>query len=192
MKKQMFLFFTVLLLISLLCACATGMTGESIASAEKTVVLSQGLYPEYTFEEACREANRIVIGTVIEVAEPTLYQVVPDRDLYEASTAFTLSVETTIKGEHEDTVIFKQEGGETEDKIYKVEGIELPEKGDRLLLFLNERGLIITPDFGLDVDSNGNIVTTHFPEGYLSTATADSNTISADDYAGLIKDYLEN
>lgn len=187
MKKRIVFSILMLLLLSLLCAC--GKSGMD--SSEKEVVTSYGLYPAYTFEEACDEASTIVIGTVVAVAEPTLYPVLPNKDIYDVSTAFTLSVETTIKGDRQDTLIFKQEGGETEDKIYKVEGIELPKKGDRLLLFLNDRGLIITPDYGMTVDSDGNITTSYFPEDYNSSKITGAVTISVDDYAALIEGYLE-
>lgn len=97
-----------------------------------------------------------------------------------------------LKGDPAKTIRIEQEGGETADKIYKVEGVELLKKGDRLLLFLNERGIIITPSFGLNIDADGNIQTAYYPEDYAAPASAEDDpyTISVSDYAALITDCL--
>ena len=189
--RRISLIFVMFLLLALFPGC--GM--EASERSDKPIIEVHNLWADFSFEEACDIASTIVIGTVSSVADArTVAFGPPNTDMvaYDVYTDAVISVEYTLKGEDKDSVVCIQQGGELDDRIYMVDGVELLKEGDRVLVFLDANNHVLTPIYLRLIDENEKIQTHKYPEGYVSTATADSNTISADDYAGLIKDYLEN
>ncbi len=193
MKRKSFfeIFILVVIVVLLFAGCKTG-------SAEKEIVISYNSWLRYNFEEACEAAEKIIIGEVASVSRTFVERIsddpYSDGTYMEAGfTVLNISVEETLKGVHQDTIEYIQAGCETEDRIFICDdGAYNLNIGERVLIFIGSNGMMLTPAFLRPIDADGNIQTGYFPEGYVSTASADSNTISADDYAGLIKDYLEN
>ena len=185
--RHLFSVLGIFLLLCALCAC-------SIDSEKKPKTISYSLWPAYTFEEACDEAVKIVIGTVSSNGKTYLRRVSvhPLRDgkyAYSAFADYTFKVESTLKGEHTSPITYSQSGGETSDHIYISEDMEQAKKGDRFLIFLNENGFAISPSFRLLVDADGNVTSGFFPASCSAMFSA-SEPISVDEYAELITDYL--
>lgn len=160
---------------------------------EKTIVKSGALWPEFTFEEACDQAQTIVIGTVSNVAAAKEYRLnVPGpKESYNAYTDITIKIEEMLKGEvRTESIVYTQSGGETKDTIYVLDGIEPFGKGDRVLIFLNERNSTLSPSFRFVIDDNSNILPYCYPADYLLSETAMNSSIPVSDYAALITDYL--
>ena len=182
-RRYLSIFLVISLMFCLFSACTA-------APGEKEISKFFSSRVDYTFEEACDLADSIIIGTVSSVPEARVeMSVLPngeERFLGDVHTDVVISVESTLKGEHKSSVIFVEEGGETEDHIYIVDNRELLKEGDRVMIFLHVSGVMLSPTYMRMIDVDGNISTISFPEGYEHT----SNTISIDDYAALISDYL--
>ena len=186
MKTRRFLILlAALIFVFLFSACQQ-------APVEKKIIMSQNTWPEYTFEEACDEAARIVIGTVKSVNRTYLSVILEDPLLEYGYTVLDIEVEETLKGEHQDIVEYTQDGCETEDRIFRSHDAALSE-GDHVLVFIGKNGLMLNPSFLRGIDADGNIVTAKFPEGYVPEAEMNINgyaEIGVGEYAGLIRDYL--
>ncbi len=181
--------FAIILILFLFCGCGI----DAAEKPDKQIVEVQNLWADFSFEEACDIASTIVIGMVSSVADArTVAFGPPNTDMvaYDVFTDATISVECTLKGEHKDTIVCIQDGGELEDRIYVVDGVELLEEGDRVLLFLDSNNFMLTPAYVRLIEANDMIQTNKFPAGHISTASVGTSMISVDDYAELIKDYL--
>ena len=187
MKIRRFLILlAALIFVFLFSACKTD-TGD------KKIVVSNSLWPEYTFEEACDEAARIIIGTVSSLNRTYVTRVM-ERPLSDGSyvelgyTVLNIEVEETLKGEHQDTIEYIQKGCETEDRIFMPDSFALS-IGDRVLVFIGGNKLMLTPAFLLHIDEDNNVTTNYLPENYPAAFSA-SNEIDVEEYAGLIRDCL--
>jgi len=175
-----------ILMICLLCSCNSEYD-------EKSIVRSSSLRVIYEFEEACDLAHSIVIAEVTAVPEARVEESIrPDgKVMYlDAFTDIELKIEKTLKGEQKKTTVFHQEGGETKDRIYIVDGIEILKEGDRVLLFLRESGHAVSPTYVLRIDSDNNITPSYFPTNSVWTASS-AGKINVYDYAELITNYIE-
>jgi hypothetical protein len=159
---------------------------------EKRKISSHNIWPEYTFEEACDEAVKIVIGTADSVNRTYVLRLSDSpnsKGEYPefGYTVLNIKVEKTLKGEHQDIIEYIQEGCETEDRIFIPEGYSLS-VGEKALIFIGRNGHMVTYAFLNPIDADGNIVTAYYPEGY--TDISSDYKISVDEYAELITDYL--
>lgn len=190
MKKKSILIFTVL--FAFLCsACA-------IPTEEKSVVHSMGLWPYYTFEEACEEADYIFVGTVKSVGKPYLVPMIananPKRPSnYIALTDLTITVERMLKGVEQKEINYIQEGGETRKTIYVCDDVYELKKDERALLFITEDGYVITADCVMPVDAKGkiSISSTFFP-GKSKNDRSVMTKMDVDEYADIISTYLSS
>ena len=193
MKKRLTFAFTIL--FAFLCSAC------EIPREEKSTVHSYGLWPYYTFEEACEVANSIIIGTVESVDKTYLVPMSLDPDPkrpsnYMAYTDLTIIVEETLKGIPQEKIKYTQNGGETRDTIYVCDEIYELKEGERALLFLSEGDSIITwsviTNYGvIPVDQNGKITvsSTFFP-GKSEDARSVQTQMDVDAYAEVISTYL--
>ncbi len=193
MKKKLVLVFVIL--FAFLCSAC------EIPREEKSTVYSYGLWPYYTFEEACEVADLIIVGTVKSVDKTYLVPAIQNPNPkspshYMALTDLTISVEKTLKGVEQKEIRYTQEGGETRDTIYVCDEIYELKEGERALLFLSEGDSIITwsviTNYGvIPVDQNGKITvsSTFFP-GKSEDARSVQTQMDVDAYAEVISTYL--
>ncbi len=188
MKKRLTFAFTIL--FAFLCSAC------EIPREEKSTVHSYGLWPYYTFEEACEVANSIIIGTVESVDKTYLVPMSLDPDPkrpsnYMAYTDLTIIVEETLKGIPQEKIKYTQNGGETRDTIYVCDEIYELKEGERALLFLSEDGFVITSYCVIPVNQNGKITvsSTFFP-GRSEDARSVQTQMDVDAYAEVISTYL--
>lgn len=190
MKKKFILIFVIL--FAFLCsACA-------IPTEEKSVVHSSGLWPYYTFEEACEIADLIIVGTVKSVDKTYLVPMIenanPKRPSnYIALTDLTITVEKTLKGVEQKEIKYIQEGGETRETVYVCDDVYELKKGERALLFLSADGFVITSECVKPVDAYDKISvdSTFFP-GKSEDARSVMTKVDVDEYADLISTYLSS
>ena len=158
-KRGWILSLCAVLLVTVLAGCST---------KEKETVIGSGMWPEYTFQSAVDRAVTIVYGTKsrdisLNPEKPTLlyYRDVP------------MEVKELPKGEKgsDGTVIYQEQGGETDTQIFITEGLEEVEPGKEYILFLNEIGAVLSPALLLPVE-NGEVKTSG---GLVPDSAKDSN-----------------
>ena len=124
-----------------------GVSKES-ETAEKPVIKVNACWSGYTFERAVDEAVTIVYGRV-KSKRDTLYdnRDVPLPEAFRYYKEVAVEVLEAIKGvaEEESTTIYLEMGGETEDVIYILEGIDPVAIGEEYIFFLNEHGVFLSP-----------------------------------------------
>lgn len=132
-------------------------TSENI---EKKVILQGCIDWMYISYEAVMENAAIVVhGKVIEEGE--MYK---DESTGNYCRKDIIEIIEAFRGaDSQDTVIFKELGGETEDAIYKWDTVELVDLGKEYIFFLNEDGSYINPSTVVPV--NGDTVTTFLYSG---------------------------
>ena len=136
---------TFLLLIVTLAGCSQ----KSEETVEKTIIKTTGMWRRYNLEEAVEAATTIVHG-IVNTKSDTKYYDVETPEGEKISKIYYREVEIQvldcIKGDPDaETVIYEEEGGETEDTIYICTDIHELQKGEEILIFLNETNKLIAP-----------------------------------------------
>ncbi len=155
MKKTATVLF--LLLIVMLAGCSQ----KSEETVEKTIIKTTGMWRRYNLEEAVEAATTIVHG-IVNTKSDTKYYDVETPEGEKISKIYYREVEIQvldcIKGDPDaETVIYEEEGGETEDTIYICTDIHELQKGEEILIFLNETNKLIAPLALFIVDENQQI-----------------------------------
>ncbi len=118
-------------------------------NVEKPVVTDYACWKAYTFEEAIEASTTIVYGKVKSISGTLLHEVpTPDGQVYrEYYKDVTVEVLEAIKGvvTKETTTSYLELGGETEDAIYVLEGVDPVAVGEEYIFFLNEHGAFMSP-----------------------------------------------
>lgn len=169
----------------------SGCQGKAVP--EKKVVEQQALYPAYTVETITNASTLIVHGVVSKKGESFIhYSETNDGDYIESVfTPYTIRVTDCLKGEADKTVIYNQRGGETEDAIYTVHDGGEVEKGEEVLLFLNEVN-VSWGSQGVYRIENGNtqIENRMLPTSLYSEDDDMYSEISFADFKALVSDYI--
>lgn len=177
-------------------------TEIAVREHNKTPILAE--WPGYDFEGAIEEAHRIIIGTVAAKSETKKQEGYAGNILVrEYYKDVTIDVESVLKGDADlETVNYIEPGGEiitinadgtASINDYEYEGIPTLAVGDRVLLYLTEKGnflspltlFVINPDDTISVSSE--VLT---PDTLLKSQSHYMETYDLDDYVGAIKDYL--
>ena len=119
---------------------------NDLETAEKTVVKGYACWVGYTFERAVDEAATIVYGKVKSKSD-TLYDERDYPEVFRHYKEVTVEVLEAIKGvtAEETTITYIEHGGETEDAIYILEGVDPVAIGEEYIFFLNDEGLFLSP-----------------------------------------------
>ncbi len=152
---------TATVLFLLLIVMLAGCSQKSEETVEKTIIKTTGMWRRYNLEEAVEAATTIVHG-IVNTKSDTKYYDVETPEGEKISKIYYREVEIQvldcIKGDPDaETVIYEEEGGETEDTIYICTDIHELQKGEEILIFLNETNKLIAPLALFIVDENQQI-----------------------------------
>ena len=122
---------------------------DETQNVEKPVVTDYACWQAYTFEEAIEASTTIAYGKVKNISGTLLHEVpTPDGQVYrEYYKNVTVEVLEAIKGvaAQETTTTYLELGGETEDAIYVLEGVDPVAIGEEYIFFLNKHGAFMSP-----------------------------------------------
>ena len=165
-RRGWILSLCVVLLVTVLAGCS---------AKEKETVIGSGMWPEYTFQSAVDRAVTIVYGTAGEKSETKSRDISlnPEKPTLLYYRDVPMEVKELPKGEKgsDGTVIYQEQGGETDTQIFITEGLEEVEPGKEYILFLNEIGAVLSPALLLPVE-NGEVKTSG---GLVPDSAKDSN-----------------
>ena len=153
-KTKAFIFLFVMLVLA-------GCSQKPKEPVEKITHMTTGMWRAYNLEEAVEEAATIVYG-VVNTKSDTKYYDVETPEGEKVSKIYYREVEIQvldcIKGDPDaETVIYEEEGGETEDTIYICTDVHELQEGEEILIFLNETNKLISPEVLFTVDENQQI-----------------------------------
>lgn len=162
-------------------------------SIEKEVTRTGNAYwPAHSFTSAVDEAVTIVYGSVGDKSDIKAHQLGEwlGEPYYEYYREVSIEVIDLLKGNIEDTTVtyleFVEENGEPK---HLLDGIELVERNDEYIFFLNQYGAPLSPSTMLPVE-NGTVLT---QGGIVPTSeiNALASDISVETYLGAIEAALE-
>lgn len=162
MKKGRLLYnILIILAIFIFLLGLVGCSQKPKEPVEKTTITTSGLWPRYNLEKAVEKAATIVHG-VVNTKGDTKYYDVETPEGEKVSKIYYREVEIQvldcIKGDPDaETVIYEEEGGETEDIIYICTDISELQEGEEILIFLNETNKLLSPSVLFTVDENQQI-----------------------------------
>lgn len=176
-----------------------------IAVREHNVMPISALWPSYDFEETIDKAYKIVVGTVTAKSETKVHKGYDDSNrvlIREYYKDVTIEVESVLKGDADlETVNYIEPGGETitirEDGTasinnWEYSGVKTLTVGDRVLLYLTEKGNFVNPEtlFLVEPDDTISISSTLLPNTMRKSQSYYMETYDLDDYVDAIEDYL--
>lgn len=154
-KNHIKIFAVIFILVSVLSGCGDNVPEERIPvekvkkqNIEKSVDTSYASWISYSFEEAVDTAKIIFRGKVTEKGDTIVRRYgTKEVPVYLYYTEVKAEVIEGIKGVKSDQkeITFLERGGETEDKIYVVEGAQKPEIGEEYIFFINIENTLMPP-----------------------------------------------
>ena len=169
-----------------------------IASEDKAIKKKYCSWPYYDLSAATNEAVTIVRGKVLSRSTETkgLPIIKMDGSIYgyDYYREVTVEVIDVIKGEKkEDTIIYKEPGGETEEYIYEMDGVVPLNIGEEYIFFLMENNTFLNPATVITISNETvNPSPSLAPENTHNTQAYDMAVgIPIDDFIEAIKSELE-
>ena len=163
-------------------------------TTKKTVVIGYVTWRTYSLEEATETAATIVYGKVVDKSDMLLRKVpLSDGTFWDDYyTEVYVEVSEVIKGDVTgSTFTYIEQGGETEDTIYVLDGVDPVVIGEEYVFFVNQHGAMLSPVTVLPVTDGVVSIT----GGYLvpTNANVDEsvNKMDVADYISAIKEQLE-
>ena len=181
-------------------------TPTEIAVREHNVTPISALWPGYDFEGAIDTAYKIVVGTVAAKSETKVHEGYDDSNrilVREYYKDVTIEVESVLKGDPQiETVNYIEPGGETitirEDGTaaindWQYSGVKTLAVGDRVLLYLTEKGNFVNPYTLFLIESDDTISVSSDLLTSNKTRKSQSHymeTYKLEDYVDAITNYL--
>lgn len=137
MKKINFKFLSLFITSIIL-----GIMLSNFVSSAQPVVHQGTIYEEHDLKELVQQADTVIYGKVWKKGEAEKIQIrLDDGEIVEdVRTEIEIKVKENLKGSSEGKIVkYIQYGGEVEGIIYESDGGVL-EKGEELIIFLNEYG----------------------------------------------------
>jgi len=166
------------------------------------------LWPGYSFEEAIDTADRIVIGKVTNKSETKKNEGYDDsgkllvREYYKD---VTIEVESIVKGTLDtNSINYVEPGGEmitirddgtASVNNWEYSGVRRLQVGERVLLFLKEKGTALSPATVFVISNEGSINVSSDILPATKTRKSQSHymeTYKLNDYLAEIKEYIDN
>ncbi len=192
--------------LAVLCVAAIGLlilynaekavhtADEELQQELQTVVMGSATWRTYSLEEATETAATIVYGKVADKSDMLLHKVPLSNgkiwdDYY---TEVYVEVSEVIKGDVTgSTFTYIEQGGETEDTIYVVDGVDPVVIGEEYVFFVNQAGAMLSPVTVLPVTDGVVSIT----GGYLVPTNANAREAAGEigvaDFISAIKEQLE-
>lgn len=176
-----------------------------IAVREHNVMPISALWPSYDFEEAIDKAYQIVIGTVTAKSETKKHEGYDESNkilVREYYKDVTIEVESVLKGNLKiETVNYIEPGGETITiradgtaaiNNWEYSGVRRLAVGDRVLLYLTEKGNFVSPEtlFLVESDDTISVSSTLLSNTMRKSQSYYMETCNLEDYVDAITNYL--
>ncbi|WP_282020496.1 hypothetical protein [Planomicrobium okeanokoites] len=119
-----------------------GVMLSNFVSSAQPIVHQGTIYEEKNLKELVQQADTVIYGEVWKKGEAEKLQITLDDGevVEDVRTEIEIKVKENIKGSSEGKIVkFIQYGGEVDGIIYESDGGVL-EKGDEIIIFLNEYG----------------------------------------------------
>lgn len=155
-SKQLLLLCAALLFLSACVAAGTvvGILVSREAAPEKIHYQVDIPWKEYTLEEAVKNSASIFVGKVSSKGDLQCQVVLYSSDTFPIYYRdVQVKVKQPVKGELENTALYRELGGETADAVYEFPGQPPVSKGKTYLFFLNAQGRLSFPGGLLPVEN---------------------------------------
>ena len=163
-SKQALLICTALLFL-VACVAAGTAVGVLIGRGvqEKTFYTVETDWSEQIFERSAKYAKTIFLGKVVSKGDSQCYlHLAYGQEPYHICYhGVQVEVIEVLKGEPEDTVLYRELGGETPTAVYDFVGLPVVSPGETYLFFLNSQGFFLSPDTLILVE-DGMVTPTHY------------------------------
>ncbi len=168
-------------------------TDNELEQEQETIITGHGIWGRFNFETAIENAVTIVYGTVTGKSDTLVHEAsTSDGGIYnEYYKEVYVDVKQLIKGSVNGTTFtYLEQGGETDDVIYTLEGVNPVSIGEEYVFFVNQYGAMLSPITVLPVSEG--IVSTEGKIAPISENNRAATTeIRVEDYISAIKEQLE-
>lgn len=162
-SKQVLLICTALVFL-VACVAAGTAVGVLIGRGvqEKTFYTVETDWSEQTLDLASRRAMTIFLGKVVSKggSQCYLHLAFGQEPYHICYHGVQVEVIEVFKGEPEDTVLYRELGGETPAAVYDFVGLPVVSPGETYLFFLDSQGFFLSPDTLIPVE-DGMITPAH-------------------------------